>query len=86
MNIKINIVFIEIHHSIEMIKRYHEFFRRVYVIIVAKLFEIDSNSTLQMIFKTLNDSINFDDLIITLLVFDVYSRMTEMNVSSSTII
>jgi hypothetical protein len=86
MNIKINIVSVEIHHSIEVIKRYHESLRRVYAIIVAKLLEIDSNSILQMIFKTLNDSINFDDLIFTLLVFDAYSRMNEMNVSSSTII
>jgi hypothetical protein len=86
MNIKINIVFIEIHYSIEMIERYHEFFRRVYAIINAKMFEIDSNSILQMTFKTLNDSINLDDLIFTLFVFDAYSRMIEMNVSSSTII
>jgi hypothetical protein len=86
MNIKINIVFVETHHFIEMIKRYHEFLRRVYAIIVAKLFEIDSNSILQMTFKTLNDSINLDDLIFTLLVFDAYFRIIEMNVSSSTII
>jgi hypothetical protein len=85
MNVRINIVLVETHHSIEMIKRYHEFLRRVYAIIVAKLLEIDSNSTLQMTFKTLNDSINFDDLIFTLLVFDAYLRMIEMNVSSSTI-
>jgi hypothetical protein len=85
MNIRINIVFVEAHHSIEMIERYHEFLCRVYAIIVAKLFEIDSNSILQMTFKTLNDSINLDDLIFTLLVFDAYSRMIEMNVSSLTI-
>jgi hypothetical protein len=86
MNIRINIVSVETHHSIEMIKRYHELFRRVYAIIVAKLLEIDWNSILQMTFKTLNDSINFDDLILTLFVFDAYFRMIEMNVSSSTII
>jgi hypothetical protein len=86
MNIRVNVVFVETYHSIEMIKRYHEFLRRVYAIIVAKMFEIDSNSTLQMIFKTLNDSINLNDLILTLLVFDAYFRMIEMNVSSSTII
>jgi hypothetical protein len=85
MNIRVNIVSVEIHHSIEMIKRYHEFLRRAYAIIVAKLLEIDSNSILQMTFKTLNDSINLDDLIFTLLLFDAYFRMIEMNVSSSTI-
>jgi hypothetical protein len=86
MSIKVNVVSVETLHSIEMIKRYHEFLRRIYAIIVAKMSEIDSNSILQMIFKTLNDSINFDDLILTLLVFDAYFRMIEMNVSSSTII
>jgi hypothetical protein len=85
MSIKVNIVLVETHHSIEMIKRYHKSFRRVYAIIVAKMLEIDSNSTLQMTFKALNDSIDLDDLILTLLVFDAYSRMIEMNVSSSTI-
>jgi hypothetical protein len=85
MNIRINIVFIETHHSIEMIKRYHGFLRRVYAIIVAKMFEIDSNSILQMTFNTLNDSIDLDDLILTLFVFDAYLRMLEMNASSSTI-
>jgi hypothetical protein len=38
-----------------MIKRYHESFRRIYAIIVAKISEIDSNSILQMSFKALND-------------------------------
>jgi DNA-binding FrmR family transcriptional regulator len=85
MNIRVNIVFVETHHSIEIKKRYHEFLRSVHAIIVAKLLEIDLNSTLHMTFKTLNDSINFDDLIFTLLVFDAYSGMIEMSVSSSTI-
>ncbi len=85
MNLKVNIVSVEAHHSIEMIKRYHESFRRVYAVIVVKLLEIDSNSILQMTFKTLNDSINLDDLILTLFVFDSFFRMIEINNSSSTI-
>jgi hypothetical protein len=86
MKIRINIIIVEIHHSIKMIKRYHEFLRRVYAIIVAKMLDIDFNSILQIIFKTLNDLINFDELIFTLLAFDAYFRIIEMNVSSSTII
>jgi hypothetical protein len=85
MSIKIKIVSIESHHSIEMIERYHESLRRVYVIIVFEILDIDSNSILQMTFKTLNDSTDFNDLVSILLVFDAYSRMIEMNVSSSTI-
>jgi hypothetical protein len=86
MKIRINIVLVKTHHSINMIKRYHESLRRIYAIIIAKIFEMDSNSILQMSFKAFNDSTDFDDLIFTLLVFDVYSRLTEMNVFSSTII
>ncbi len=86
MKIRINIVFVETHHSINMIERYHESLRRIYAIIVAKIFEINSNLILQMSFKTLNDSTNLNDLIFTLLVFDVYFRMMKMNVSSFTII
>ncbi len=38
-----------------------------------------------MTFKALNDSTDFNDLIFILLVFDVYFRIIEMNVSFSTI-
>jgi hypothetical protein len=86
MKIWANIVFVKTHHSINMIERYHESLRRIYAIIVAKILEIDSNSILQMSFKTLNDSTNLNDLILTLLVFDAYSSMIEMNASFSTII
>jgi hypothetical protein len=68
-----------------MIERYHESLRRIYVIITAKIVEIDPNSILQMSFKTLNDSTDSDDLILTLLVFEAYLRMIEMNALSSTI-
>ncbi len=69
-----------------MIERYHDSFRRMYVIIIAKISDIDSNSTLQMTFKALNDSIELNELISTLFVFEAYLRMIEMNVLSSTII
>jgi hypothetical protein len=58
----------------------------MYVIIIAKISDIDSNSTLQMTFKALNDSVEFNELISTLLVFEAYLRMIEMNAFSSTII
>jgi hypothetical protein len=86
MKIRVNIVSIETHHSIDMIERYHDSLRRVYAIIIAKISNIDSNSTLEMTFKALNDSVEFNDLMSTLLVFEAYSRMIEMNALSSTII
>jgi hypothetical protein len=69
-----------------MIERYHDSLRRVYAIIIAKISDIDSNSTLQMTFKALNDFAEFNELILTLLVFEAYFRMIEMNAFSSTII
>ncbi len=86
MSIRVNTVSIETHHSIDMIERYHDSLRKMYVIIIAKISNIDSNSTLQMTFKALNDSVEFNELIFTLLVFEAYSRMIEMNALSSTII
>jgi hypothetical protein len=58
----------------------------MYAIIIAKISDIDSNSTLQMTFKALNDFAEFNELIFTLLVFETYFRMIEMNALSSTII
>jgi hypothetical protein len=85
MSITVKIVFIETHHSIDMMKRYHESLRRIYSIIVTEISEIDFELTLQMTFKVINDSIELNDLISTLLVFGTYFRMIEMNVSSSII-
>jgi hypothetical protein len=85
MKIAIKTMFIETHHSIEMMKRYHDSLRRVYSIIATEILDIDFEITLQMTLKVINDSIEFDDLILTLLIFDVYFRMIEMNVSSFTI-
>ena len=39
--------------------------------------------TLQMTFKIINDLIDFNELMFTLFVFDVYFRMIELNASSS---
>jgi hypothetical protein len=85
MSVRINTISIETHHSIDMIERYHDLLRRVYAIIIAKISNIDSNSTLQMTFKALNDFAELNELILTLLVFETYSRMIEMNALSSTI-
>ncbi len=76
---------IETHHSIEMMKRYQDSLRRIYSIIAIEISDIDFEIVLQMTFKTLNDSIEFDELIFIWLVFEVYLWMIETNVSSLTI-
>jgi hypothetical protein len=85
MRITIKTILVETHHSIEMMKRYHDSLRRVYAIITTEISNIDLEIALQMTFKVINDSIELDELIFTLLVFEVYSRMIEINVSSLTI-
>ncbi len=86
MRITVKTILVETHHSIEMMKRYHDSLCRMYAIITTEISDIDSEIGLQITFKILNDSIELDDLIFTLLVFEAYLRMIEMNVSSSTII
>jgi hypothetical protein len=85
MKILIKTMFIETHHSIEMMKRYHDSLRRIYSIIAIEISDIDLETVLQMTFKALNDSIELDALIFILLVFEIYLRTIETNVSSLTI-
>jgi hypothetical protein len=86
MRITVKTIFVETHHSIEMIERYHDSLRRMYAIITTELSNIDLEIALQMTFKVINDSIELDELILILLIFEAYSRMIEMNASSLTII
>ncbi len=85
MNITIKIVFIDIHHLIDIIKRYHESLRRIYSIIETEISEIDFELILQIPFKIINNSIEFNNLIFILLIFKVYFRIMKMNASSSII-
>ena len=85
MRIIVKNVSVETHHSIDQVERYHDPFRRVYLIITAEIPGIDPNLKLQMTFKIINDSIDFHDLMSTLLIFDAYLRMIELNAFSSNI-
>ena len=85
MKIMMKNVSVETHHSIDQIERYHEPFRRVYLIIISKIPGIDSNFELQMTLKAVNDSIKSHGLVPILLIFGAYSRMTELNAPSPTI-
>jgi hypothetical protein len=48
--------------------------------------DVNKKIVLQMIVKAINDTIDLDELMLTLLIFDVYSRMHVMNSSTSSII
>jgi hypothetical protein len=47
--------------------------------------DISKEIILQMIVKAINDTVDLDELMLTLLIFDVYSRMHAMNSSISSI-
>ena len=85
MEIIVKNVFIEVHHSIDLIECYHGSLCRVYIIIIIEIFKINANLVLQMSFKVFNDLIRSNGFVSTLLVFDAYSRMTDMNASSLTL-
>ncbi len=57
----------------------------MYAIITTEISSIDLEIALQITFKVINDSIEFDELSLILLVFEAYFQMIEINVSLFTI-
>ena len=70
---------LEAHHSIGMVKRYHGSLRQIYSTITTEIPVIKSEFALQMSFKAINDSVGLNGLVLTLLVFGAYSRMSELD-------
>jgi hypothetical protein len=86
MTIIIKTVFVEIHWSIDVVKRYHAELRRTYQMIFENLEIVSKEIALQIIVKAINDTIKSDDLMLILLMFEAYSCMHVMNFSISSII
>jgi hypothetical protein len=92
MTIIIKAVFVEAHWSIDVVKRYHVELREAYQMISDDLTTESINETvskeivLQIIVKAINDTVDSDDLMFILLIFETYSRMHIMNFSTSSII
>ena len=63
---------IKAHNSIRIIKRYYSPLHYIYRIITTELLDIGKDITLQITFKTINNSIGPNSLIYTLLVFRAY--------------
>lgn len=72
MKITIKNVSIKAHYLVDEVERYHNFSRRVYTIIATEIFDVDSVIALQMTFKIINDSIEPNDFVFILFVFDVF--------------
>ena len=81
MIITIKNISMKTHHSINQMKRYHDSLRRVYIIIIAEVSNIDSELKLQMCFKTINDFVDSNELVLILLIFEAYSRIIKTNAS-----
>jgi hypothetical protein len=60
-----------------IVKRYHGLIRRAYSIIIAEIPGISKDMALQMAFKAINDIVGPNGLVLTLLVYSVYPRITE---------
>jgi hypothetical protein len=92
MTIIIKAISMKAHWSIDVMKRYHVELRRTYQMINDDLTIKSINETiskevmLQMIVKVINDTIEFNELMLILLIFEIYFRMHVMNLSTSSII
>lgn len=82
MEIIIKNIPIEAHHFINMIERYHRPLQQVYSIITIEILDIKPELTLLMSFKAINNSVGLNRLVPTLLVFDIYLRMSELDITS----
>jgi hypothetical protein len=65
-------------------KRYHAELRRTYQMIFENL-DVNKKIALQMIVKAINDTIDSENSVFTLLIFEAYLRMHVMNFSTSSI-
>jgi hypothetical protein len=88
MSIKVKKVLVEAYNSVGLIKRYHALLRRVYKILKAELKNehINKEIILQITVKAVNDSAGPDGIVLILLVFGLYLRMTEIDAPSPTIV
>jgi hypothetical protein len=84
LTIEIKEISVEAHNSVDKIERYHVSLRRAYKVIRDEMLSsIQMKIVLQMIVKAVNDSIDSDEIVLTLLIFDSYSRMINDSLSSS---
>ena len=88
LSIQTKCVFIETANSIGLIKRYHVLLRRAYLIIIIELKDQDfiKEIRLQMTVKVVNDTIEYNNLVFTLLIFGIYSRIINDDASNLFII
>jgi hypothetical protein len=87
MSIKVKKVPVKAHNSVGLVEQYYAPLRRAYKILKAELKDkhINKKMILQMAVKAVNNSAGPGKIVLTLLVFGSYLRMTEIDPPSLTI-
>jgi hypothetical protein len=60
-----------------IVERYYGLIRRAYSIIIAKILNISKDIALQIAFKAINNTARPNRLVLTLLVYSIYSQITK---------
>ena len=69
----------EAYHLINKMERYYHLLRYAYEIIIEEHLKLFNANQLQMVVKAINNIIKLNGLILTLLVFGAYFKMTELD-------
>jgi hypothetical protein len=70
---------VKAYNLVGIVERYHGLLRRIYQIMCIELPRVNKDVALQMAFKALNNTAEPDGLVLTLLVFEAYPRMVELD-------
>ena len=84
--IDIKKVSVKTHNSISKIERYYVSLRRAYDILRSKLSYLSPELCLSLAIKVINDTADLNDLILTLLIFGTYLRISTASLLLSDII
>ena len=79
------LVLVEAYYFISKVKRYHRSLRYAYEIVIIKQLELFNANWLQIVVKAINDIIGSNGLILTLLIFEAYLKITELDLPNPTV-
>jgi hypothetical protein len=84
MLIKVKEVFVKAYNSVGLIEQYYALLRYTYKILKAELKNkhINKKIILQITVKAINDSARSDEIVLILLVFGLYLRITKIDLLS----
>lgn len=69
----------KVYYLISKVKRYYRLLRHAYKIVTEKYPELSNVDQLQMAIKVINDIVGLNELILMLLIFEAYLKITELN-------